>query len=151
MSESTPMWVWFIPIAVAIIALAGVIVTLRVQRDHFRKQIRSAHALKLAEMRQEWIHRLREAMATFQSYGVTPDLKHDKQREFYEAGTLIELYMNRDDPDFPELSDHLYEFLSAESNLDKWAANPDFVILCQGILKREWEVLKRDLLEIDKY
>ena len=145
MAGETPAWVFFVPLFVGLIALIGVVITLRTQNKNFKKQIRSAHALKLAEMRQDWIHRLREAMATFQSYGVTPDLEHDKKREFYESGTLIELYMNRDDPDFLELRDCLNEFLSAENNLEKWAANPDFVIRCQIILKREWDVLKAEL------
>lgn len=142
MASTTPTWV---PILVGALALLGVLGTIWVQDRNAKRQIRSAHALKIAEMRQEWIHRLREAMARFQSYGGTPDLKHDQQREFYEAGTLIELLMNPDDPDYAKLSDSLYEYLCAESQQDKFSANPEFVQTCQAILKREWEVLKAEV------
>ena len=142
MNATLPIWM---SLLIAALAFTGVLGTVWIQDRNAKRQIRSAHALKVSEMRQDWIHRLREAMATFQSYGVTPQLKHDKQREFYEAGTLIELFMNPNDADYPELSDRLYEFLAASDDLEKFSANREFVQVCQQILKREWDVLKQEL------
>jgi len=88
---------------------------------------------------------LREAMASFQSYGVTPDLDHTGHREFYEHGTKIELLMNPKDPDYDELQGCLYSFLNANTLAEKFSANPQYVAVCQRILKREWEVLKREI------
>ena len=91
---NVPTWNWAVPLIASALALLGVTVTIIVQWRNFNKQLQSAHALKIAEMRQAWINDLRQAMATFQSYGVTPDMNHNEQREFYEAGTRIELLMN---------------------------------------------------------
>ena len=142
---SGPVWAWAIPMIAASLAFIGVIVTVLLQWRNFTKQLRSAHALKVAEMRQAWINNLREAMASFQSYGVTPDLDHTGHREFYEHGTKIELLMNPKDPDYHELQGCLYSFLSADTPADKFSANPLYVAVCQRILKREWEVLKREI------
>ena len=96
-------------------------------------------------MRQEWINSLRDAMSKFQSYGVTPGVSHSTGREFYEYGTRIELLMSPKDPDYAELHYCLYGFLTAEDIMDKYRANPSFVGICQKILKREWEMLKREI------
>jgi len=138
-------WTWAIPLIAALIAFTGVMITIILQWRNFKKQIRSAHALKIAEMRQAWINNLRDAMCTFQSYGVTPDLDHNATREFYEHGTRIELMMNPKDPDYDELHSCLYKFLSAATHEDKFASNPQFVEVCQRILKREWDVLKSEI------
>ena len=59
-----------------------------------QKQIEFQRAVKIAEFRQAWINDLREAMAKFQSLGITPDLEHAFEPEFYRLGTKIELLMN---------------------------------------------------------
>ena len=102
MSES-PTWAWAIPLIASSLALVGVSITIVIQWRNFNRQLRSAHALKIAEMRQAWINTLREAMVEFQSYGVTPGLNQHQQREWYAAGTKIELLMNPLDKDFVEL------------------------------------------------
>jgi hypothetical protein len=140
-----PAWTWAVPLIAALVAFIGVMITVILQWRNFVKQIKSAHSLKIAEMRQAWINNLRDAMSKFQSYGVTPDLDHRAEREFYEHGTRIELMMNPKDPDYAELLECLYEFLPAKDIQDKFSANPHYVEVCQRILKREWEVLKREL------
>jgi hypothetical protein len=140
-----PAWTWAVPLVVAVIALCGVTVTVVVQWSNFNRQLRATHVLKISEMRQNWINNLRDAMASFQSYGVTPELDQNAKREFFEAGTRIELLMNPADPDYEELHNRMYVFLSAETVLDKFSANPGFVAVCQRILKREWEVLKAEV------
>jgi hypothetical protein len=72
---SGPAWAWAIPMIAALLAFIEAIVAVLLQWRNFTKQLRSAHALKVAEMRQAWINNLREAMVSFQSYGVTPDLE----------------------------------------------------------------------------
>lgn len=142
---SGPVWAWAIPMIAALLAFIGVIVTVILQWRNFTKQLKSAHALKVAEMRQAWINNLREAMASFQSYGVTPDLDHTGHREFYEHGTKIELLLNPMDPDYEELQGCLYSFFNTNTLAEKFSANPQYVSVCQRILKREWEVLKREI------
>ena len=140
-----PTWTWAVPLIAALIAFGGVTLTIVLQWRNFTKQLRSAHALKVAEMRQAWINSLRDAMSKFQSYGVTPGIAHISEREFYEYGTRIELLMNPKDPDYQKLHDCLYKFLSADDVLNKFSANPDFINVCQRILKREWDTLKREI------
>jgi hypothetical protein len=130
---------------VSIVALLGVTARLYVQSKNFTRQVRSANALKIAEMRQQRINNLRDAMSAFQSYGVTPDLDHQSEREFYAHGTKIELMMNPQDPNFPELQSCMYRLFGATTVGEKYAANPAYVDVCQRILKAVWEVLKREL------
>ena len=114
MMTAIPTWTWAVPLIAATIAFVGVAITILLQWRNFNRQLRSAHALKIAEMRQAWINTLRDAMSKFQSYGVTPSLNHAAEREFYEHGTRIELLMNPNDPDYQVLHDCLYRLLSAE-------------------------------------
>jgi hypothetical protein len=145
MGAGQPTWTWVVPLIVALLALIGVAITVLLQWRNFNRQLKSAHALKIAEMRQEWINNLRNAMSTFQSIGVTPDLDHQMLKEFYEHGTKIELMMNPNDQDYGELERCLYNFLDARTVDEKFAANLPFVRVCQRILKREWEVLKAEI------
>ena len=144
-AATIPNWTWAIPLIATLAAFAGVMITVILQWRNSTKQLRSTHTLKIAEMRQAWINNLRDAMSKFQSYGVTPGIKHQSEREFYEYGTRIELMMNPNDPDFSQLQQCLYRFLPAENDHEKFTANPQYVEVCQRILKREWEVLKREL------
>ncbi|MBL4617697.1 MAG: hypothetical protein JKY46_08360 [Robiginitomaculum sp.] len=109
------------------------------------KQIRMQAKMKIADLRQEWIHQLREAMAQFQSFAVTPDLSHQYQQEFYRYGTKIELLMNNADRDYKNLQDCMYNLLEAISIEEKYKANPKYIEVCQEIIKREWETLKKNL------
>jgi len=119
-----------------------------IARDNARLQAKLTANVKLAEFRQRWIDCLREDMAKFGSLGVTPDLDHNSMQEFYELGTRIELRMNPNDENFAELQDCMYAFLGAELIEEKFAANPRFVRICQEVLKREWDVLCREVREV---
>jgi hypothetical protein len=142
---TAPAWAWAIPIIVGLFGLLGVAWTVIMTQRNMRRQLQSSHTLKIAEMRQAWINDLRNTMATFQSYGVTPNLDQKTCREFYETGTKIELMMNPTDPDYAELQRCLYRFLDSDGPREKYSSNPDFIDVGQRILKREWEVLKRDI------
>lgn len=122
---------------VAIIALAGVAATVLMSWRNQGRQTRSAHALKIADMEKDRIDRLRDAMADFQSYGVTPGLDQSVERAFYALGTKIELLMNPDDSDYAELQRCLYDFLPAKTEGQKYSANAAYINVCQRILKRE--------------
>jgi hypothetical protein len=103
--------------------------------------------MKIAEFRQTWINNLRDEMAEFQSHGVLPGHDPTKERDFYRLGTKIELLMNPRDPDYGKLQSLMYGFLSTANGdaSDKYGHNAQFVTVCQGILKREWDRLKRDI------
>lgn len=119
-----------------------------IARKNAELQTELSAKLKLAEMRQAWINSLRDDMAAFQSLGITPNILQGEQQEFYRLGTRIELFMNPLDEDFSELQRALYAFLAARDKPTKYAANPAYVSVCQRILKREWDVLKRDIESI---
>jgi hypothetical protein len=109
------------------------------------RQIKLQGAAKIAEFRQEWINNLREAMSNFQSYGVTPNSDQGEMREFYKYGTQIELLMNRSDPNYSRLQSAMYHFLTTETVAEKFSGNMPYVVVCQDILKTEWDVLKKQL------
>jgi hypothetical protein len=143
-------------IVVAVVSSAATIVASSIARrasrssaatalDGIARQIDFQARAKIAEFRQAWINELRVQMASLQSIGVTPGIEHQSKREFYKAGTMIELLMNHDDPCYAELQRSMYDFLEARTIDEKFACNPPFVHVCQEILKTEWETLKHDL------
>lgn len=67
------------------------------------RQMRLQSGAKIAEFRQAWINELRDAMANYQSYAVTPNLNQHETREYYKYGTQIELLMDRRDPNYTRL------------------------------------------------
>jgi hypothetical protein len=134
----------WIPLFVATLALVGITLTVITQWRSFNRQLAANHRLKMAEMRQAWIDDLRGAMCEFQSFGVTPELNQLQQREFYQAGTKIELLMNPGDPDYTDLHNRMYAFLAADSISEKFSANAPYIAVCQRIIKREWDRLKTE-------
>ena len=111
------------------------------------RQMRLQGGAKVAEFRQAWINELREAMANYQSYAVTPNLNQHETREYYKFGTQIELLMNRKDLNYARLEETMYDFLRARTTEEKYRCNDPYVRVCQDILKTEWEVLKAQLAE----
>lgn len=119
--------------------------TNRISESNAKLQTHLAANLKLADFRQAWINALRDDMAAFQALGVTPGVAQRSEQDFYRLGTRIELRMNPQDPDYQELQDCLYAYLQADDDHGKYAANPRYVEVCQRILKREWDVLKKEI------
>lgn len=144
-AANPPEWTWLLPLIVGFVALSGVIITAAVAIWNIRKQLDSAHNLKVAEMRHAWINNLRDAMATYQSYGVAPSVDQTTQREFYEKGTRIELFMDPEHPDYGELQRCMHEFGLARGTTERFDANPAYVAVCQRIIKREWERLEAEI------
>lgn len=103
--------------------------------------------VKLADFRQAWIDALRKDMAELYSIGVTPDTEHQNTEKFYDLVARIQLRMNPDDEQYGELEKCLYTLMSTLSE-EKWGANPEFVKVCQIILKKEWDTLKNDVKSV---
>lgn len=116
-------------------------------------RIEAERITTISQFRQSWINSLRDCMAEFQSYGTTPDQNPHLDREFYRIGTKIELLMNPSDPDYEALQEALYGYLiaSQEGTIQKFSRNPGYITICQRILKREWERLKRELNDPTDY
>lgn len=147
---NTYKWVitaFFVPVLSAIIGVSSAVITNWRLKKNEDKRRPFEGMLKIAEFRHQWINKLRNAMAEFQSYGVLPNLDPTKEREFFKLGTEIELLVNPKDEDFHSLQCSLYRFMrSAKGNTaEKYANNSEYIEICQRILKREWERLKSDL------
>ena len=120
--------------------------TRRVRRSE-KERIQFERLMKVSEFRQSWINSLRDCMAEFQSYGVTPEMNPASNRQFYALGTKIELLMNPSDDDYKLLHESLYNFLDSSKGdiCEKYKNNAQYIAVCQRILKREWERLKEEL------
>ena len=130
-----------VPVLSGFVGWITVLYTTRRSSRSTKERMHFERLMKISEFRQIWINSLRDSMAEFQSYGVTPGHKSGHEREFYRLGTKIELLMNPNDPDYDELQDSLYKFLeSSEKDVsEKYNNNPHYISICQRILKGEWE------------
>lgn len=142
-------------IVAGIIALVGHLITQQGSRltNHIsRENARLATALtanvKLAEMRQAWINSLRNDMAEFQALAVTPRLEFQEKTEFYKLMARIELAMNPEDQDYQELSRSLYAYITNNSFEERRKNDVPYIKVCQNILKREWDVLKKEVQSV---
>lgn len=111
--------------------------------------VRSNAALKHADFRQLWINRLRDEMGTLQSLAVNyKPGDADGETKFIKSLTTILMLMNRDDPDYQLLIDHMNAILVSKESTDAshfFDAYVGLTDICQDILKREWEVTKREM------
>ena len=104
---------------------------------------RTTQQVKHADYRQSWIDKLREEMARF-----TRLASEFKDPELRESLSIIVLRMDKDDPEYDELTRLMQAIAGASSskNLTALANNTaDFLEVSQRILKREWEVTKHDM------
>jgi hypothetical protein len=115
----------------AVLALKGV-----------ERQLALSGALKIAEFRQQWINTLRDSMSELQALAVT---EGSEAPEFHRLGLKIDLLMNRKDPRYSELHGYIASFMRADNERERWQCSADYTIVCQDILKTEWEVLKNAL------
>jgi hypothetical protein len=100
---------------------------------------------KIAEFRQAWINNLRDAMAKVMRQGLGAPV----QSEVIEATARIQLLMNKKDGRYPALTKCLKEYAIAMKLGDQRYDSSELLELCQDILKNEWEVLKKELLELE--
>lgn len=97
-----PAWPYAVPVATlcgAIAALAGALITSSVTRRNAKEENALASRSKLADFREAWLNRLRDAIAELGSevrsssaQPGTPNMRH-----VYELAIKIRLLMNRDD------------------------------------------------------
>ena len=106
-----------------------------------------ASELKLVEFRQIWINDLRNELTQFTSKLGMADENFGEWEAAAGHVTKIQLLMNPNDPDYPELVELSTNLIRAMSDDEKLAAdNANRIVrIAQRILKREWERLKEDL------
>jgi hypothetical protein len=113
-------------------------------REAMEHQTKLNAKAKIAEFRQEWINNLRDAMAKLLAFGFEPH----PDRSVVEAAAKIELLVNKKDDRYPQLVKCMKEFAEAMKAGNQQYDSQKFIELCQDILKDEWEVLKKELLEL---
>lgn len=135
----------------AVLSFIGVFLTARVARRNGFIQTRATQQLKHADFRQTWINALREEMARF--LALTAELITDAKKEpaVIQSMAMILLRMNSRDKEYDGLIDALDEVLDAAKATPGikpyGAAAGDYLIICQRILKSEWETTRDAMLE----
>lgn len=135
----------------ALLSFVGVFLTAMVSRRNGFIQTRATQQLKHADFRQIWINALREEMARFLS--LTAELITDASKEpaVIQSMTMILLRMNSRDKEYDRLIDALDEVLDASKTAPGGKSYGDaagnYLIICQRILKSEWETTRDAMLE----
>lgn len=135
----------------AVLSFVGVFLTARVARRNGFIQTRATQQLKHADFRQTWINALREEMARF--LALTAELITDAKKEpaVIQSMAMILLRMNSRDKEYGGLIDALDEVLDAAKAMpggkSYGVAAGDYLIICQRILKSEWETTRDAMLE----
>jgi Flp pilus assembly protein TadB len=121
----------------------------KLAQQSIEHQTRLNAKAKVAEFRQAWINNLRDAMAKFVRLS-NAGVKADKD-ELTETMMHIELLMNRRDQRYPELRKYMADFVRTVmgKGTGEDVRFQEFIHICQDILKEEWEVLKKELLELE--
>jgi len=132
----------------AILALTGAIFTAFVSWRNGWLQTRTTQQIKHADFRQGWIDKLREEIARFTRLATENDGESEAEGKLKESMSIIILRMDKDDPDYDQLISLMDEVADRSRQADRSAnaaSIADFLQLSQAILKREWEVTKRDM------
>lgn len=135
----------------AFLSLCGVLLTAWVARRNGFIQTRATQQLKHADFRQAWINGLREEMARFLSLTAEYVTDPTKQPSVIQSMAMILLRMNSRDKEYDGLVEALDEVLDAASGgiapKSYNDAAGDYLIICQRILKSEWETTRIAMLE----
>lgn len=151
-------------LAAAAIAVIGVLITALVTWRNGHLQVRVAQQLKHAEFRQTWINALREEMARFQLLTAQSLRDPNKDAELVQSMSMILLRMDRADKDYDRLVETMdgvvgavvgdvaadvggdvVECKSSTGDAGRGTAPTDLLLICQDILKREWDVTKAEM------
>jgi uncharacterized protein YdaU (DUF1376 family) len=111
-------------------------------------QTRTTQQIKHADYRQAWIDKLREELARFTRLAAENDATPAADGKVKESMSVIVLRMDKDDPEYEALTRLMGDVadLSAKQKHDEAnTAIAEFLKVSQRILKREWEVTKRDM------
>lgn len=110
---------------------------------------RTTQQIKHADYRQVWIDKLREELARFTRLAAENDGTPAKDGALKESLSVIVLRMDKDDPDYDELTTLMGVVTDESAKTNNSAATnaaiADFLHVSQRILKREWEVTKREM------
>lgn len=110
---------------------------------------RTTQQIKHADYRQAWIDKLREELARFTRLAAENDGTPAKDGALKESLSVIVLRMDKDDPDYDELTTLMGKVADESAKANNFAATnaaiADFLDVSQRILKREWEVTKREM------
>lgn len=148
-TSPAPAWPYAVPVATlcgAIAALAGALITSSVTRRNAKEENALASRSKLADFREAWLNRLRDALAELGSeaqsstHPVTPNT-----RRVYELAIKLRLLMNRNDTHYGALDGLLLAVTEAKAGTDVGPLIARLTEVGQDILKTEWETLKYDL------
>lgn len=137
-------------LAAAFLALVAAIIAGAVALRNGYLTIRTTAQLKHADFRQNWINALRDEMTNFQSLAVAKQPWTAKtDAALVKSSTKVLLLMNPKDRDYQQLLNALQAVLAGwHVDRDKWLdSHADLIMLCQQILKREWNVTKREMHE----
>lgn len=157
-----------VAVAAAIITLIAGLINAWVARRNARFQVIVTQKLKHAEFRQDWINVLREQMAKFQALAYSDPTEKKIDQELAEAMLRVLMQLNREDPNYPKLTNLMYAVMnyrraragrSVENENGQGAIvshallpddplaseRADFIIVCQDILKSEWDVTKKGI------
>ena len=120
----------------------------RISRKNAELQARLTANVKLAEFRQQWIDALREDMAKFLALSVMDSVRDpttDSAEALFNVATKIQLRVHSGDKNFKELMSCIEGLTvqSEPSETGKFAKK--YTIVCQKILKAEWNVLRDEV------
>ena len=141
-------------LAAAFLALIAAIIAGLVALRNGYLTARTAAQIKHADFRQAWINSLRDEMSTFQSLAVGSALDDkDNEQKLAASGTKILLLMNPKDPEYKALLNGLHAVMAGwrVSRSNFLIKHAEMNALCQRILKREWNVTKREMHAIAHY
>ena len=106
---------------------------------------------KIAEFRQKWINNLRRDLAKLNAihYYAVENKENGASNKHLEKAknitTRVKLYMNPNDPLYPELCDLFKEYENL-NNMDEFErTEKKYIDISQELLKGEWDRLKSDV------
>jgi transcriptional regulator of heat shock response len=123
----------------------------RISSDNARRTTLLEASKQLAENRQEWINQLRNDMAEYFALTLEDDPKKKDSQLIYKVGMRIELRMNPADRDYEILRTAMHGCMETVDIEVITEEREKYIRVCQKILKREWEVLKKELGELPGY
>jgi hypothetical protein len=142
-----PIWPYAVPVATILGALAGAAVSSFITRRNAKEQNALASRTKLADYREAWLNRLRDAIAEFGAAALSsPSDSGGLNRHRIDELTIkIRLLMNRRDSRYGTLDGILAAVSDRKMEDDPGEFASRLTMLAQDILKTEWEILKYDL------
>jgi len=141
-------------LAAACIALVAAIITALVALRNGYLTVRTTVQVKHADFRQAWINSLRDEMTAFESLALASATNvSERERKLAASATKIILLMNPKDTDYQELLNSLHAVFRGwdVSQANFLVKHAEMNGLFQRILKREWNVTKKEMHETARF